>query len=383
MTRALAALSLAILLSSLGTSIANVALPTFAQSFDASFADVQWVVLAYLIAITTLLVFAGRLGDRFGRRRMLLGGVALFTLASAACAFARTLPLLVAARAAQGAGAAVMTALAMAFIGDVVTKEKTGSAMGLLGTMSAVGTALGPTLGGVLIASFGWPAIFVINVPLGAVTLGLAWRFLPSTTTGASPRMQFARLRDRTLSAGLTMSALVTTVVMATLVVGPFYLSDTLALDAARVGLVMSCGPLVAALTGVPSGRLIDRYGTHRMTLAGLHAMIAGASLLALLPASLAVAGYLVPLAITTAGYALFQAANNTAVMSDVRADQRGVVSGMLHLSRNLGLITGASFMGAVFSMGGMRVTFAVATLIVVAALAVAVPARKRATAAA
>ena len=101
---ALAGLSLSMLLSSLGTSIANVGLPTFAQAFDASFQDVQWVVLAYLLAITTLIVSVGRLGDIVGRRRLLLAGLLLFTVASGICGIAPTLGLLIAARAAQGLG---------------------------------------------------------------------------------------------------------------------------------------------------------------------------------------------------------------------------------------------------------------------------------------
>jgi EmrB/QacA subfamily drug resistance transporter len=444
---ALAALSLSMLLSSLGTSIANVALPTLAQAFTASFQDVQWVVLAYLLAITAVIVSVGRLGDLTGRRRLLLAGILLFTVASVGCALAPTLWLLIAARAAQGLGAAIMMALTMALVGETVPKEKTGSAMGLLGTMSAIGTALGPSLGGVLIAALGWPAIFFVNVPLGILTLLLAHRFLPvdrpvtkterpgfdpagtlllaltlavyalAMTTGrgtfgvlnvallgtalvggalfvrieakaASPLIQLAMFRNPLLSAGFAMSTLVTTVVMATLVVGPFYLSGALALDAARVGLVMSSGPLVAALTGVPAGRLVDRFGAQRMTIAGLIGMAAGAAILPMLPTSFGVPGYVAPLVVITAGYALFQAANNTAVMTTSRPDQRGVISGLLNLSRNLGLITGASLMGTVFALGsatsdivtarpeavaaGMRLTFAVAAALIVVALAIA-----------
>src|SRR5215216_2191711 len=147
---ALASLSLSMLLSSLGTSIANVALPTLADAFNASFQNVQWIVLAYLLAITTLIVSAGRLGDMIGRRRLLLAGLALFTAASLLCGIAPTLGWLIAARAAQGLGAAVIMALTMAFVGETVPKARTGSAMGLLGTMSAIGTALGPSLGGAL-----------------------------------------------------------------------------------------------------------------------------------------------------------------------------------------------------------------------------------------
>ena len=176
----LASLALCMLLPSLGTSIANVALPTLAEAFDASFQQVQWVVLAYLLATTSLVVSVGRLGDITGRRRLLMAGIFVFTAASALGGVASGFWLLIAARAAQGVGAAVMMALAMALVGDAVPKSRIGRAMGLLGTMSAVGTALGPSLGGVLIAHFGWQAIFLVNVPLGVLALVLARRNLPA-----------------------------------------------------------------------------------------------------------------------------------------------------------------------------------------------------------
>jgi MFS family permease len=177
-------------------------------------------------------------------------------------------------------------------------------------------------------------------------------------------------------------------VVMTTLVVGPFYLTGALALDAARVGLVMSSGPIVAALTGAPAGHLVDRFGASQMIVLGLLGMLTGSVLLPVLPTGLGVPGYIAPLVLITAGYALFQAANNTAVMANIRPDQRGVISGLLNLSRNLGLITGASLMGALFALGaavgssltaqaqavvaGMRLTFAVAAGLIVVALAIA-----------
>ena len=445
------------LLSSLGTSIANVGLPTLAQAFNASFQEVQWIVLAYLLAITTLIVSVGRLGDITGRRRLLLAGIFLFTVASVLCGIAPTLWLLIAARAAQGLGAAIMMALTMAFVGETVPAAKTGSAMGLLGTMSAIGTALGPSLGGVLIAGLSWRAIFLVNVPLGILTFLLAHRYLPvdrqvlktgpktdragfdnvgtlllaltlaayalAMTIGrgsfgplnmalllaavfgiglfvlaearaASPLIRLAMFRDPALSASLAMSALVSTVMMATLVVGPFYLSYALGLDAALVGIVLSVGPLVAALTGVPAGRIADRFGAQRMTIVGLIGIAAGSFILSMMPATLGIPGYIAPIVVITVGYALFQTANNTAVMADIRPDRRGVISGMLNLSRNLGLITGASVMGAVFALAsatidittarpeavatGMRITFAVAAILIVVALAIAVGTYRR-----
>jgi MFS family permease len=391
---ALASLSSAMLLASLGTSIVNVGLPSLAQAFSASFEQVQWVVIAYLLAITTLIVSVGRLGDLVGRRRLLLSGIALFTLASALCGLAPNLGLLIAARALQGLGAAVMMALTLAFVGETVAKDKTGGAMGLLGSMSAVGTAIGPALGGVLIGGFGWRWIFFIIVPLGLLAWLLAQRYLPGDRQGQTGRADFdslgtlllALLRESRLTGSLAMSLLVTTVMMTTLLVGPFYLAQTLRLTAVEIGLVLSVGPLVAALAGVPAGRLVDRYGAPGMTLAGLLGMALGCGLMSLLPETFGIGGYIAPMVVITLGYALFQTANNTAVMRDVKPDQRGVVSGLLNLSRNLGLVTGASAMGAVFALAskavdigtaqpqaiasGLRTTFLVALgLIVVACL--------------
>lgn len=448
---ALAGLSLSMLMPSLDTSIANAGLPTLAQAFDASFQEVQWIVLAYLLAITTLIVSVGRLGDIVGRRRLLLFGIALFTVASLLCGVAPTLWLLIAARAAQGLGAAVMMSLTVALVGETVPASKTGSAMGLLGTMSAIGTTLGPSLGGIMIDGLGWRTVFLVNVPLGILNYLLARRHLPADglgpktervgfdkagtlllaltlaayalamTTGhgsfgtlnvallsaavvgvalfvlaesraASPLIRLEMFRNPVLSASLAMSALVSTVLMATLVVGPFYLSRALGLQATLVGLVLSVGPLVAALCGVPSGRVVDRFGARRMTVVGLGGIAAGAFALSLMPVSFGVLGYVAPVIVITAHYALFQTANNTAIMSDMRPDRRGVISGLLSLSRNLGLITGASVMGAVFALasttndiktarpeavaGGMRITFAAATILIVVALAVALGSR-------
>jgi MFS family permease len=208
----------------------------------------------------------------------------------------------------------------------------------------------------------------------------------------ASPLIRLAIFRDPLLSASLAMSALVATVVTTTLVVGPFYLSLALGLDAAMVGLVLSAGPMVAALTAAPAGRCADRFGAHRMTVVGLIVMAAGSFFLSMLAETEGITGFIVPIVVITGGYSLFQTANNTAVMTGILQNQRGVISGMLNLSRNLGRLTGASVMGAVFAFAaatstitaaspeavatGMRTTFAVAAMLVVVALAIAIGSR-------
>lgn len=447
---ALAGLALSMLLPSLDTSIANTSLPVLAKAFGASFQQVQWVVLAYLLAITTLIVGAGRLGDLVGRRHLLLVGIFCFTFASALCGWSSQLWMLIAARAEQGLGAAIMLALTIASVSEAVPQERIGRAMGLLGTMSAIGTALGPSAGGVVAAAFGWRSIFLLNLPLGIAAFVLVWRHMPKEPAGArhvragfdpigtvllaltlaayalamtlgrgefgalniallggaalgaamfayaqtrvaSPLIRLALLRDINLSAGLVMSALVSAVMMTTLVVGPFYLARALGLAPAWVGVVLSSGPCVTMVSSVPAGRLVDRFGARRTTVLGLSCIAIGTLVLSavtLSPASLGVAGYIGPIVVTTLGYALFQASNNTAMMTGVPADRRGVVSGLLSLSRNLGLVTGASAMAGLFAWAvgtsdmasaapaatafGMRVTFGVAAGLMILAIAIA-----------
>ncbi|MBD7949815.1 MFS transporter [Oerskovia rustica] len=451
-TRLVAALALATLLASLGTSIANVALPTLAHELGAPFGQVQWVVLSYLLAMTVTAVAVGRLGDTLGRQRVLLAGLGVFTVATLACALAPSLAVLVAARSLQGVGAAVMIALPLALVRDVVPEAHTGAAMGLLGTTSAAGTALGPAGGGLLIATSGWQAGFVAMLPLASVALVLTWRGLgdapapvrsgarfdvagavvltgalvvgalamtpgavPQVGAGpllagaavlvvllvvverrsAAPLVPWELLRARALSGGLLMNLLVATVMMSTLVVGPFYLAGGLGLDEAAIGLTLAVGPVVSALTGVVAGKVVDRAGAGAMTTAALLTMTAGAVLLVALPHAWGLPGYVLALVVLTPGYQLFLAANNTAVMTTADGRRRGTVSGVLSLSRNLGLIAGASVMGAVFatatgsvsvhdataasSAAGMRATFLVATALLALAAVVSLAVRRRA----
>lgn len=439
----LLALSLAMLLPSLGTSIANVALPSLKLAFGGTSQDVQWVVIIYLLVVTASLVTAGRLGDLFGKRRLLLAGIGVFAVASAGAAFASELWALIVARGIQGIGAATMMALTIAAVGDMVPKHRAGAAMGLLGTVSAVGTALGPSLGGVLIAAFDWPAVFAFMGAAAAATFVIAYPLLPrdaplevpsrsfdiagtvllvaalaafalATTlapvtlangllagvaavamggfvlverAATAPLVELRLLGQRAIGTGLLSIGLVSAIVMTTLVAGPFYLASVLGLGPAATGLVMTIGPAVAALVGVPAGRLVDRFGTAIPTLAGLAGVLLGTLLMIWLPGVFGVGGYAASLVLITAGYALFQAANTTAVMASAGREQRGVTSALLSLARNLGLVTGASAMGSLFAFGsdglpmlglppggeaGLQVAFSVAAILAGLALAVA-----------
>lgn len=384
-----ATLALSILLASLGTSIANIALPTLADAFSAPFHEVQAVVVAYLTSLTVAVLAAGWLGDRLGLKAMLVAGLATFAAAALLCAVAPSLWFLVGARALQGIGAAFLMTLSMALMRQTVGEASVGRAMGLLGTASALGTALGPSLGGLLIPLSGWRGIFWAQVPLAVLALGLVVSCLPTAPERAevSARSPWPTTW-RSLASNLIVNLLVAAVMMTTLVVGPFYLGFGLGLGAAEVGLVMTVGPVISIFTGVPSGRLVDVWGSGRVLVAGLGLLAVGAFLLAVLPNAIGVAGYVLSILVLTPGYQLFQAANNTAALVDIPRDRRGIVSGLLGLSRNVGLIVGASAMGTVFALGvgaedfsrasataiasGMRLTFLLAGALTVAAIWIA-----------
>lgn len=409
-----------ILLSSLGTSIANVALPQMAAGFSAPFATVQWVVIGYLLSLTVLSAGAGRLGDRIGHGRALRYGTALFAAAAMAAALAPQVGWLIGARMVQGAGAAVMTVLPMALLRETAGPERLGRAMGLLGTASAIGIALGPAVGGFLIAALGWRAVFwllaglgmvalivaprpvavvrpkgeAVLDPRGAVLFGVAIAAFALAATLHSgwvsaallvlsglallafrraerdarhpffPRGAFA---DALLRRGLLANALVAAVMMMTLVVGPFYLAHGVGLDAARVGLAMTLGPVMSSISGIPAGRLVDRFGAAGAAQLGVAMMAVAVALIAVMAPLLGLWGYLGGVVLLSPGYQLFLAANTTQVLMTASEGQRGATSDLLGLSRNLGLISGAAAMGALFAwaVGQSDVTVAAAAQII------------------
>lgn len=446
----LLALGLSTLLPMLAGSMANLVLPALGTEFAVPFASLQWVLVAYLLGITCLTLVAGRLGDWLGRRRLLLAGTALFMLASLLCALAPSMGWLIAARALQGAGAACMLTLALAMVGPLVSAERRGWGMGLLGTLSACGTALGPSMGGLLVEKLGWQAPFLLLVPLGLLVLGAgmiglpedepgrkgeginsgsllalmatllcyglllsmgneywyglipvgglaAWLLVRSERHANVPLLPLALLREPALRAGLLGSALVASVMVLTLLIGPFYLHGVFGLSLTEVGLWISGGPLLAVCTGLPAGWLVDRLGTRAVVRLGLGTMLIATLGLVASPISWGRLGYLLPILLLTAGYALFQTANNGAVVGAASEQYRGAVAGLLTLARNLGQLTGATGLGGLFAVlvggeslgdasaaalrSGMQLSFALAGLLIGVSLWVAGARTRRALA--
>jgi predicted MFS family arabinose efflux permease len=199
--------------------------------------------------------------------------------------------------------------------------------MGLLGTVSALGTALGPSIGGLLIPVTGWRGIFWVRCPLAGIALILAFAMLPGDPgKETAPSASLWPVLDRRLAPNLLVNLLVVAVMMTTLVVGPFYLGLGLGLKATQVGFVIAIGPVISIFSGVPSGRLVDAWGSGRVLAMGLALLAVGAFSLAFLPNMIGIAGYVLSIIVLTPGYPLFQAANNTAGQIDLLAGEAQIL---------------------------------------------------------
>jgi EmrB/QacA subfamily drug resistance transporter len=168
-------------------SVVTVALPAIGHSYAASASDLQWTINAYLLPLSALLLIGGAAGDHYGRRRLLIAGTAIFTLASIACAIAPILNVLLLARSLQGIGAAMLMPNSLAILGSASTGEAKGRAIGTWAAAGAIASAVGPPIGGWLVDAAGWQTIFLINVPLAAAAIAIAWRFVDESGQGEQP----------------------------------------------------------------------------------------------------------------------------------------------------------------------------------------------------
>ncbi len=348
-------MGIATLLPTFGMSIANVALPTFTVTFSQSLANVQWVVSAYLFALTVFSLLAGRVADGVGARTTLLLGYLAFVAGSVVCYFAANLPILIAGRVVQGTGAAALAVVAISLAKSIGGEDKLGRAMGTMATLTAVGTALGPSVGGIVLELFGWRTLFLLLIAgagFGVLSVG----FIPAQSPRWKQADSGAIGSDNTSLVEYVVPAIancfVSVIMMTTFIAGPFFLTYALGFSEGGVGIVMAIGPVISVLAGVPSGYLVDRLGPQRVMAVGLSQLVIGALCFAFLPNIWGIGGYVVALIVMTPGYQMFLAANNTSVMRGVPDHRRGVISGLLNMSRNAGLILGASAIAALFMWG-------------------------------
>ncbi|HEX5188824.1 MAG TPA: MFS transporter, partial [Streptosporangiaceae bacterium] len=182
-------MSLGFFMTLLDLTIVNIAIPDMISRLNATLDGVLWVINAYALVLAVLLITAGRLGDLLGQRRLFIIGVVVFTLASAACGFSPAVGWLIAFRAIQGVGAALLLPQTLAILTTVFPPERRGAAFGIWGAVAGVATIAGPTLGGLLVSAFDWRYIFFINLPIGAAVIVMSVFLIPDIKVGARHRL--------------------------------------------------------------------------------------------------------------------------------------------------------------------------------------------------
>ncbi len=187
----MAAVSMGIFLATIDGSIVNVALPTLEAELNTSFSLVQWVVVGYLLVITTLLLSFGRWADMIGKKKIYIAGYIIFTLGSLFCGLSSSIYMLIASRLFQAVGASMQMALGMAIVTEAFPPNERGKALGFTGLMVSLGIIAGPTLGGVILGSLSWHWIFFVNLPVGILGTMMVIRFVPNVIPGIKQKFDF------------------------------------------------------------------------------------------------------------------------------------------------------------------------------------------------
>lgn len=350
----------------LDASVVALTYHAIGHEFGAGLGTVQWVTLSYLIALGALLIPLGRISDRIGRKRMYLWGFGVFTLTSAGCALAPSLPALVAIRAGQGVGAAMLQANSVAIVSTAAPPERLRFALGVQAAAQAAGLALGPTVGGLLVHTVGWRWVFAVNVPVGVVAI-VAGRFLLPRTRLVDARA--ARLPVTRLARGLFGALLAYLLLFGPIVLVPTVLQDR-GLTALTAGVAVAALPVGFALGATFGNRTLPRSWTPaRRCVTGLLLAVAGlVALLVALPGTIGCAG---ALAVTGLGLGLFTPLNNAQIMRAAPADAAALAGGLVSAARAAGTGLGTVLVSATLAIrpGGRT---AVVALIGCALLAVA-----------
>lgn len=420
----------AIVLVVLDGAIANIALPTVADSLRVAPANSVWIITGYQLALVIALLPMAALGESLGYRRVFAGGVLIFTVASAGCALAPSLPWLVAARFVQGLGGAAVMALGVALLRFVYPQRLLGAAIGWNAVAIALSSAAGPTIGAAILAVAPWPFLFAINIPIGAVVLVTA-RALPAVE-GAKRRIDpvsvalnagfFAALvmgteivpsqpgrggalllvavlclvglvrrergreaplvpldllRVRSFRMSVVASILCFAGQMASAVALPFYLQNGLGQDAFTAGLFLVPWPLATAVAAPVAGRLADRVPTGWLCALGGLLLAAGLTVSAVWPLESDRTPLLLFMAVSGFGFGLFQTPNNRNMLLTAPKARSGAAGGMQGTARLVGQTAGAVIMTVLFSLvagsvGAGSVTAPRIGLAVAAALALA-----------
>lgn len=406
---AVATVCIGAFMGQLDASIVTLAFPTLRHDFAAPLGSVQWVGQAYLLTLIGLLTAVGRYADMVGRKLLYTYGFVIFVIGSALCGLAPSLSALIGFRVLQGVGAAMFQANSVAIILGVMPKARLGRAIGVQGAAQALGLALGPAVGGLLIGLGGWRLIFFVNVPVGTAGIALAWLLIPRSRhlTGrarfdwvglglflpavaglllaisygprdgwASPTdlglfaaslslgVSFVTWERRTVapmldlrlfsrlafSAGIGSGLLSYLVLFGTLTVVPFYLEIAHHQGSGTAGIELLLLPLGLGVTAPIAGRLAERTGARPLTAGGMATVAAMLALCTVLHDQLGL--LLAALAVAGVGLGAFTPPNNAAIMGAAPRDQSGMAGGLLNMTRGLGTSLGLAVASVAYTIG-------------------------------
>lgn len=402
--------AIAIFMSTLDSSIVNIALPYMMQDLKTDIETIQWVVLIYLVTVSSFLVTFGRLSDIKGRKIVYIWGFAIFASGSWLCAMAQTPLFLIVSRVAQGFGASMLMACSPALIIDAFPAKERGRALGIIGAVVAAGLTTGPVLGGFILEYLSWRFIFYVNIPIGAAAVVLGLYTLnhvisargsrePMDKTGSllwvvvlstlivvitqspkwgvvsavsllfsglfvlsaiyfvfheihsdHPLFDPGLLKNRLFVFPLVSSAILFAALFVMVFMMPFYLTYPCGFSASKTGSIMIVPFLFLLFISPVSGALYDRMGSRWLCMSGMSLLMISLVLLTTIHPSMGVPAVLWRVALAGIGTALFVSPNNTAIMNNVPLPRRGIASGTVATARNLGMVFGVALAGLIFS---------------------------------
>ncbi|MGE5391551.1 MAG: MFS transporter [Deltaproteobacteria bacterium] len=402
--RVLIVVCIGIFMSTLDGSIVNIANPSIAADFGISMQHVQWLVTAYMLVITASLLFFGKLGDRVGGQKIYTYGFMVFTIGSLCCAISPSLGVLTAARIFQGTGASMMMATGMGITSNSFPPEERGRALGITGGIVGIGNMAGPGLGGLVLGSFHWPAIFLINLPIGLIGFLMAIKYLPDQPKNSANHqydipgtvlfalaailivlsfsikktpdlwllgsslllffifyrlekqngqglLDFDLFKIRRFTDGSIMALVSYSIQPFVIFLMPFYLEGVLHYSTAQSGLTMSITPIAMAFTAPLAGSLSDRVGSSRLT--PLSFFLIGAANLLMSTLNTNSSGILVGayLALFGIGMGMFGSPNNNAILGSIPRFKAGYAGGFVSTIRNFSFALGTAVATGLFAL--------------------------------
>lgn len=397
-----------IFLATVDGSIVNVALPTLVHQLNTGFSVIQWVVLAYLLTVTTLMLGIGRLGDILGKRKLYAAGFIIFTSGSVLCGLSPSVYWLIGFRVAQAVGSALIMALGMAIVTEAFPPWERGKAIGISGAIVSVGIAIGPSLGGVILSFLSWRWIFLVNLPIGLIGTLMVFRYVHQNDPKARQRFDFLGalllfvsilclllaltigqqsgfvkpivfallgawlltmaffvlaqmksphpmiridfFRNMQLSVNLTNAFVTFIGIAGTIILLPFYLQEVLGYSSIIVGVLLCVIPVTLGITSPIAGIFSDRFGSDKISVLGLGFVFLGFLASTTLSAESSAFDYIIRILPIGIGMGFFQAPNNSSIMGAVPKEHLGIASGMISVSRTLGQTVGTAVLGAIWA---------------------------------